>query len=564
MKKSSKILLTSVAIIGVISACGYYGLEYFTTGTLNETTKTTTSGNAQDMFTDSYIDEESGYIINKASKKTAIVSDRIIYSENGLYFQEKTPNTEKYNHITENGIKITKSEPVSTFSIDVDTASYTNTRSYLERGDTPPQDSIRIEEMINYFPYNYPIPETKEKPFAIHTTLTDSPWKKGNQLLHIGIKGFELEEKEKKPLNLVLLIDTSGSMYGNDRIGLLQKGFNLLADQLTDKDTLSIVTYSGDSRVALSPTNGSEKQKIKNAVNSLNTGGGTWGAGGLKKAYELAKENFNPNAVNRILIGTDGDFNIGTTDNLSLEDFVKKEKENGIYLSVLSVGRGNYNDSLTQAIAQAGNGIAYYLDSFKEAKKVLLNDISKTIFPIANDVKIQVEFNPEKVAEYRLIGYETRALNREDFNNDKVDAGEIGSGHTVTAIYELTPVGSQNMMNDELRYAQKTEETPKTQSDEYAFVKVRYKLPNETTSLLIEQPVKEPIAIDQTSDDVRFSIAVAGFAQNLKDSKFKGEWGYTDIQTFAKNARGEDENGYRNEFVELIDLSKVITPRTIQ
>ncbi len=545
MKKSSKILLTSVAIIGVIGACGYYSSQYFTTGNYSE-------------------DESAGGSSINYEFSDTFIENSIVYSENGSYFQPIIQNTEKYAHTDENSVKITKNEPVSTFSIDVDTASYTNARSYLERGDTPPKDSIRIEEMINYFPYNYPTPKTKEKPFAIHTTLTDSPWKKGNQLLHIGIKGFELEEKEKKPMNLVLLIDTSGSMNSRDRIGLLQKGFNLLADQLTDKDTLSIVTYSGDSRVALEPTNGSEKQKIKNAVNALITGGGTWGAGGLKKAYELAKENFNPNAVNRILIGTDGDFNIGTTDNLSLEDFVKKEKENGIYLSVLSVGRGNYNDSLTQAIAQAGNGIAYYLDSFKEAKKVLLNDISKTIFPIANDVKIQVEFNPAKVAEYRLIGYETRALNREDFNNDKVDAGEIGSGHTVTAIYELTPVDSQNQMNDDLRYSQKTEEPAQPQSDEYAFVKVRYKLPNETTSLLIEQPVKETIALDKTSDDVRFSIAVTGFAQNLKDSKFKGEWSYTDIQAFAKNARGEDENGYRNEFIELIDLSKVTTPTTIQ
>ena len=473
-------------------------------------------------------------------------------------------HNEKYAHTEENGIKITKIEPVSTFSIDVDTASYSNVRSYLEKGYTLPKDSIRIEEMINYFSYNYPIPETKDKPFAVHTTLTDSPWKKGNQLLHIGIKGFELQKTEKKPLNLVLLIDTSGSMYGEDRIGLLQKGFNILANQLTEKDTLSIVTYAGDSRVALEPTKGSEKQKIKNAINELNTGGGTWGAGGLKKAYDLAKENYNPDAINRILLGTDGDFNIGTTDNLSLEEFVKKEKENGIYLSVLSVGRGNYNDSLTQAISQAGNGMAYYLDSFKEAKKVLLNDISKTIFPIANDVKIQVEFNPAKVAEYRLIGYETRALNQEDFNNDKVDAGEIGSGHSVTAIYELTPVGSQNVMNDELRYAQNTESKTDAQSNEYAFVKIRYKLPNEKTSLLIEQPVKETVALNNTSDDVRFSIAVAGFAQNLKDSKFKGEWSYDEIISFAKEARGADEHGYRNEFIELIDLTKVTTPTTIQ
>ena len=461
---------------------------------------------------------------------------------------------DKYEHTEENSVKVTQNEPVSTFSIDVDTASYTNVRSYLENGNMPPKDAVRIEELINYFPYNYALPKTKEQPFAIHTTLTEAPWKKGNKLLHIGIKGYDIVEENKKPLNLVLLIDTSGSMYGEDRLGLLQKGFLMLVDELTEQDTISIVTYSGDSRVALEPTKGKEKNKIRAAINSLSAGGSTWGAGGMKTAYELAKDNFDKNAINRILMGTDGDFNVGATDNMSLKDFVAKRREDGIYLSILSVGRGNYNDSLMQSIAQAGNGIAYYLDSVKEARRVLLTDINKTLFPIANDVKIQVEFNPAKVAEYRLIGYETRLLNREDFNNDQVDAGEIGSGHSVTAIYELTPTGSANRLTEDLRYGTKTQTTDV--SDETAFVRVRYKLPEEKESKLIEQPVIAHTNLDNTSDDVRFSIAVAGFGQNLKDSKFRGNWSYDDIKALAKSARGDDDNGYRGEFIGLINSAK--------
>lgn len=465
---------------------------------------------------------------------------------------------DNYMHVDENVVKQVSKEPVSTFSIDVDTAAYTNVRRLLKEGYLPPVDAVRIEEMVNYFPYDYAAPTDKNKPFAIHTTLTDSPWKKGNKLLHIGIKGYELPDSVKKPLNLVLLIDTSGSMDGEDRLGLLKKGFDLLIDQLTDKDKISIVTYSGEERVVLEPTKGNKKTSIRKAINSLNADGVTNGSKGLKTAYQLAKDNFDKNAINRILMGTDGDFNVGNTDELSLEDFVKREKENGIYLSVLSVGRDNYNDSLTQKIAQAGNGIAYYLDSFMEAKKVLVDDISKTMFPIANDVKIQVEFNPAQVAEYRLIGYETRHLEREDFNNDAVDAGDISSGHTVTAIYEITPAGSSNRLVDDLRYGQKTAEASPADatSDEVAFVRVRYKLPDEKTSHLIEQSVTDETPLEETSEDVRFSIAVAGFAQNLKNSKFKGTWSNDEIKAFAKKARGDDDFGYRSEFIQLIDAAK--------
>lgn len=506
------------------------------------------SANADNIgaFSDTLYDGGSGILIGTISPD---------YSIRGYAVPSYPTPTDNYEHTEENSVKITKSEPVSTFSIDVDTASYTNVRSYLENGYMPPKDAVRIEELINYFPYDYALPKTKEQPFAIHTTLTEAPWKKGNKLLHIGIKGYDIVEENKKPLNLVLLIDTSGSMYGEDRLGLLQKGFLMLVDELTEQDTISIVTYAGDSRVALEPTKGNKKTKIRAAINSLSAGGSTWGAGGMKTAYELAKDNFDKNAINRILMGTDGDFNVGATDDMSLKDFVAKRREDGIYLSILSVGRGNYNDSLMQSIAQAGNGIAYYLDSVKEARRVLLTDINKTLFPIANDVKIQVEFNPAKVAEYRLIGYETRLLNREDFNNDQVDAGEIGSGHSVTAIYELTPTDSANRLTEDLRYGTKTTDNTNV-SNETAFVRVRYKLPEEKESKLIEQPVIDEIALSETSDDVRFSIAVAGFGQNLKDSKFRGDWSYDDIKALAKSARGDDDNGYRGEFIGLINSAK--------
>lgn len=469
------------------------------------------------------------------------------------YPQEYRDN---YAHAEENAVKQAAAEPVSTFSIDVDTAAYANVRRFLTGGHLPAADAVRIEEMVNYFPYDYALPQNKERPFAIHTTLTQAPWKPGNQLLHIGIKGYELAEKEKKPLNLVFLLDTSGSMDEPDKLPLLKQSMNLLIDQLTKDDTVAIVTYAGSSEVALLPTSGDKKTEIRQALDKLRAYGGTWGAGGLAKAYALAKDNYNPKAVNRILLGTDGDFNIGNTNEMSLEDFVKKEKENGVYLSVLGFGRGNFNDSLSQKIAQAGNGNAYYIDSLAEAKKVLLDEVSKTLFPIANDVKIQVEFNPRQVAEYRLIGYETRLLNREDFNNDAVDAGDIGAGHSVTALYELTPAAGAPRLVDDLRYGAK-EKKKEAASDEVAFVKVRYKLPGQSKSLLIEQAVADSVKLEKTSEEVRFSIAVAGFAQNLKQSKFKGAWANKDIKAFARKALGQDDYGYRAEFLKLIDLADI-------
>ena len=473
------------------------------------------------------------------------------------YAMPISADNSKYTHTDENSVKVTAQEPVSTFSIDVDTASYANVRSYLNRNQVPPTDAVRVEEMINYFPYDYRAPKSKKHPFAIHTTLTEAPWKKGNKLLHIGIKGYEPDDEDLKPLNLVLLIDTSGSMYGADRLELLKQGFNMLVDQMKPEDTLSIVTYAGSSEVLLQPTSGSQKRKIKSAISSLSASGGTWGEGGLKKAYELAEANFDENSVNRILLGTDGDFNIGNVRDESLTDYVSRHSKKGIYLSILNVGQNNYNDALMQKLAQSGNGVGYYLDSIVEAKRVLCDDIKKTLFPIADDVKIQVEFNPVKVAEYRLIGYETRLLNREDFNNDKVDAGEINAGHTVTAIYELTPVGSDNRLVDDLRYGKRTETEDTDKLFETAFVRVRYKLPGEDESNLIEKAVRKTVDLGETSDDVRFSIAVAGFGQKLKASKFV-DWSWNDIRRLAKSAMGEDEYEYRADFIQLVKKAETL------
>lgn len=464
----------------------------------------------------------------------------------------------KYDHQKENPVKLVAEEPVSTFSIDVDTSSYANVRRYLDLDHLPPTDAVRVEEMINYFPYDYAGPKNQEAPFAIHTTLMPSPWKDGNKLLHIGIKGYEQTATEEKPLNLVLLIDTSGSMYGADRLDLIKAGFNMLVDKMTEKDTISIVTYAGSSEVLLPPTSGDKKRQIKSAISSLSANGGTWGEGGLKKAYELAKANFDKNGVNRILLGTDGDFNIGNTRNESLMDFVSRQSKSGIYLSILNVGRNNYNDALMQKLAQNGNGIGYYLDSIVEAKRILSDDIKKTLFPIADDVKIQVEFNPAQVSEYRLIGYETRLLNREDFNNDNVDAGEINAGHTVTAIYEITPVGSDNKLVDDLRYAPKPMNQVQNTDDETAFVRVRYKLPGESKSRLIEQPVIETVPFDQVPDDVRFSVAVAGFGQKLRASNFVN-WTWQDVRRVAKKSLGEDTYGYRQGFLSLIDKAEALS-----
>jgi Ca-activated chloride channel family protein len=471
------------------------------------------------------------------------------------------PSGDEFTNFTESPLKVVKTDPVSTFSIDVDTASYAYVRRSLTEGWVPEPDAVRIEELINYFNYNYPAPTDASTPFKPTVSVYPTPWNGKTQIVQIGIKGYVPEVTEDKPSNLVFLIDTSGSMDEPDKLPLLKRAFALLVDQLGANDTISIVAYAGSAGVVLEPTKATEKAKIIGALENLSAGGSTAGAEGIELAYRLAEQNKVTDGVNRVILATDGDFNVGIDDPEDLKTYIKGKRDGGVFLSVLGFGQGNLGDDTMQALAQNGNGNASYIDSFKEAQKVLVEDAGGTLETIAKDVKIQVEFNPAVVSEYRLIGYETRALNREDFNNDKVDAGEIGAGTTVTALYEITPVGSGAELNDPLRYS--TDATAETAgSGEIGFLKMRYKLPDEETSKLIEQAIGKDQAVSslaEASEDSRFAAAVAAFGQKLKGSNY-GEMSWADIRSLAQGGRGADENGYRAEFMQLIDMARSLAP----
>jgi Ca-activated chloride channel family protein len=468
-------------------------------------------------------------------------------------------NRDKFEHFDTNPVKLTNEEPVSTFSIDVDTASYSFVRRQLNEGRLPPADAVRVEEMINYFDYAWPVPTSRSRPFEPTVTVSDSPWGQGRKLVHIGIKGYELPARQQPDVNLVLLLDVSGSMNAPDKLPLAQRSMALLLDSLKPTDTVAIVVYAGAAGQVLAPTPVREKETILQALNSLRPGGSTAGAAGIRLAYELAERNFRKEGVNRILLATDGDFNVGITDREALKNFVEREREKGVFLSVLGFGEGNYRDETAQALAQNGNGVAAYIDTLNEARKVLVQQASAALFTIAKDVKLQVEFNPQAVAEYRLVGYETRALKREDFNNDKVDAGDIGAGHTVTAIYEITPVESSTRMIEPRRYPVPDNggARVRARSGEYGFLKIRYKLPDSNRSQLVETPIRAsagvPAALRQ---DVAFSTAVAGFAQLLRGGRYTGSLSYDDVLRQAQAARGEDPYGYRAEFVQLVRLAQ--------
>jgi Ca-activated chloride channel homolog len=464
-------------------------------------------------------------------------------------------NRDRFEHFEVNPVKSAADAPVSTFSVDVDTASYSFVRRQLNEGVLPPADAVRVEEMVNYFDYAWPLPVSREAPFEPTIAVTDSPWKAGNKLVHIGIKGFELPASRRPDVNLVLLVDVSGSMNSPDKLPLAQRSMALLLDSLKPSDTVAIVVYAGAAGQVLAPTPVREKQAILEAIGSLRPGGSTAGAAGIQLAYDLAARNFRRDGVNRILLATDGDFNVGITDRDALKDLVARERGKGIYLSVLGFGEGNYRDEMAQALAQNGNGVAAYIDTLNEARKVLVEQASASLFTIAKDVKLQVEFNPATVAEYRLVGYESRALNREDFNNDLVDAGDIGAGHTVTAIYEVTPVGSGARLIDERRYGDVAGSRAPARGGkgELGYLKIRYKLPDSTRSRLIETPIRAnagaPGALRQ---DVRFSTAVAGFAQLLRGGRYTGSLTFEDVLREAQASRGEDPYGYRAEFVQLV------------
>ena len=466
---------------------------------------------------------------------------------------------ERYADEDHNPVRLVSEAPISTFSVDVDTASYAVARRFLNDGTIPPSDAVRIEELINYFDYDYPLPDNRDAPFFVSTTVLPTPWNPDTRLIHIGLKGYDVVPEQTPRANLVFLLDVSGSMSAADKLPLLKQSVRMLTEQLDDEDAVSIVVYAGAAGAVLQPTPGSDRGRVLAALEGLSAGGSTAGGEGLRLAYALAERNFDERAINRIILATDGDFNVGVTSGERLEDFVERKRETGIYLSVLGFGRGNYNDALMQTIAQAGNGTAAYIDSLQEARKVLHDEMQSVLFPIANDVKIQVEFNPRHVAEYRLIGYETRMLRREDFNNDAVDAGEIGAGHEVTAMYEIAAPGSAGRLIEDARYGTEPAAGASELDDEIAFLRIRYKLPGEDESRLIERPISHGDVVSDVAAaprETRFGIAVAAFGQLLRGEPYLRDFDYDAALTLAQSARGEDPFGYRAEFVQLVRLAE--------
>ncbi|MBR8537555.1 von Willebrand factor type A domain-containing protein [Carboxylicivirga sediminis] len=469
-------------------------------------------------------------------------------------------NTENYASINENGYKQVTQQPLSTFSVDVDRAAYTNVRRFLNSGQMPPHDAVRIEEMINYFDYEYEAP-ADDQPFAVKSELAVCPWNTEHHLLKIGLKGREIEKDNLPPSNLVFLIDVSGSMSSNNKLPLLKSSFRLLVNELRPEDHVAIVVYAGAAGVVLQPTSGRDKKTILAALDKLEAGGSTAGGAGLKLAYKLAKEHYQEHANNRIILATDGDFNVGVSSNAAMEELVEKERDSGIFMTVLGFGMGNYKDDCMEIIADKGNGNYAYIDNLQEAQKTLVSEFGGTLFTIAKDVKFQIEFNPAKVLAYRLIGYENRLLNDEDFNDDTKDAGEIGAGHTVTALYEIIPVGAKDSKElvksvDKLKY-QKQKEPVVAASDEWLTLKLRYKQPNGNKSQLMERPVSGVVKrFEMAGDDFRFAAAVAGFGMLLSDSQYKGDLDYETIRAMAKAARGEDEQGFKAEMIRLVKTAE--------
>ena len=476
--------------------------------------------------------------------------------------QEALPEREQYGAIVENSIKQVAESPVSTFSIDVDTGAYANVRRILNSGRLPPTDAVRVEEMINYFPYAYALPKSNAR-FAVHTEMAPAPWNANHHLLHIGIKGQDIAKNSLPAANLVFLVDVSGSMSSSERLPLLKSALKLLVNQLRAQDKVSLVTYASGTQVVLEPTLGTHKARIIAALDNLRASGSTAGAAGITLAYNMAEQGYIKGGINRILLATDGDFNVGMTNFDALKNMAEEKRKGGVSLSTLGFGVGNYNEKLMEQLADAGNGNYSYIDTLNEGQKVLVDEMTSTLATIAKDVKIQIEFNPDVVSEYRLLGYENRMLQREDFNNDKVDAGEIGAGHTVTAIYEVTLKGHGESV-DPLRYG-KNQADPKHISTELAFLRLRYKEPDGDVSKLVEWPLHTQDIksnINQTSTEFRFVAAVAAFAQQLRGGKYMGEMNYAKILKLASESRGDDPFGYRGEFLRLVNLAQRLSSKS--
>jgi Ca-activated chloride channel family protein len=462
---------------------------------------------------------------------------------------------ERYQALPPNPIQRVAEAPVSTFSVDVDTGSYSNVRRFLTAGQAPPSNAVRVEEMLNYFRYAYPLPGDRRQPFSVTTEMSTTPWNPATRLLRIGLRGYDLPRKERPRANLVFLVDTSGSMMPPDRLPLVKTSLSLLADRIGPSDRVAIVAYAGSAGLVLEPTN--DPAKIRAALDQLQAGGSTAGGAGIQLAYKVARANRIEGGINRVLLATDGDFNVGVHDTDQLKDLVRRNRDDGITLTTLGYGRGNLNDAMMEQIADVGNGNYAYVDSAMEAQKVLDEELSSTLFTIAKDVKIQIEFNPAVVSQYRLIGYENRVLAEEDFNNDRVDAGDIGAGHTVTALYEIVPAGAKGWLDDR-RYAANRSEARPGPSGELANLKLRYKLPGEDASRLIERPL--PAALVRTADapkgDMAFAAAVAAFGQKLKGDERVGSFGWNEVKRLA----GSPDGYWRQEFLKLVDLAAAQTP----
>ncbi len=465
---------------------------------------------------------------------------------------------EQYQALADNPIHSVTEAPVSTFSADVDTGAYANVRRLLNQGRLPPEGAVRLEEMVNYFPYDYAQP-TDGSPFGVTTELAPSPWNPHTRLLRIGIKASDRAVAELAPANLVFLVDVSGSMDRREGLPLVKSTLKLLVDQLREQDRVSLVVYAGDSRVVLEPTSGREKAKIRTAIDQLTAGGSTAGASGIELAYQMAQQAFIPKGINRILLATDGDFNVGISDFDSLKQMAVDKRKSGVSLTTLDFGVDNYNEHLMEQLADAGDGNYAYIDNLREARKVLVDQLGSTLAVVAKNVKLQLEFNPAQVSEYRLLGYENRALKREDFSNDKVDAGEIGAGHTVTALYEIVPKGEKGWL-EPLRYGQ-PEAVVSANTAELAMLRVRYQLPEGGNSRLIERPIINSQTA-KASDDLRFAAAVAAFSQQLRDGRYTGDFSLKDTQALARGARGEDPFGLRAEFVQLVELAQSLRTTT--
>lgn len=476
----------------------------------------------------------------------------------GYYHEDPTiHNTESYNSITENGFKASVAEPLSTFSVDVDAASYSNTRRFILNGQKPEKGAVRVEEMINYFNYDYPDPDNNQ-PFSITTEVGDCPWSK-NKLVHVGLQGKRIDKSDLPPSNLVFLLDVSGSMNNANKLPLLKKSFSLLVNELTDRDKVAIVVYAGAAGLVLKPTKGSDGTTIMEALEKLSAGGSTAGGKGIELAYKTCQDNFIKGGNNRVILATDGDFNVGMSSDDAMEQLIVKKRESGIFLTCLGFGTGNYKDSKMETLADKGNGNYAYIDNLFEAKKVLVTEMGATLLTIAKDVKIQVEFNPAVIESYRLVGYENRLLNNEDFNDDKKDAGEIGAGHSVTALYEVVLKGEGDGKTgvDPLKY--QNSETNTAFNNEMLTVKFRYKAPDGDKSKLIERTLpNKVVTTDKLSDNFNFSAAVAEFGMLLRDSEYKGTATFDHCLNLAAKAKGKDKNGYRAEFLRLVDAAKVV------